>query len=58
MYKKYKTKKKLNAMRTKDMFLKGFLKTVGEAASLVIIRSIFMKRLYRLWNGEFWECGA
>ena len=48
MYKNTKTKKKLNAMKKKDMFLFFFyffiLKTVSETASLVVIGSIFHRR--------------
>ena len=65
MYKQIQNQRKiLNVTRKKDMFLKVFLKTVSETASLVVIGSIFhsrvpmTKRLYCLWNGEFWECGA
>ena len=62
--KKYKNKEKIKCYEKKDMFLKVFLKTVSEAASLVVIGSTFhrrgtmTKKAYHLWNGEFWECGA
>ena len=61
---KYKNKEKNKCYEKKDMFLKVFGNSKwssfsgGNKKYIPQARSNDKKRLYCLWNGEFWKCGA